>query len=140
MPANKTVQNDGDVEKFLQSVPNEKRRNDARHLMARMEAITGQPPKMWGASLIGFDTYHYKYDSGHEGDFFMTGLSPRKTALTVYVMPGFDDFEDELARLGPHKLGKSCLYLSSLDKVDQDVLEEIIAKSYKFMKDRYKSA
>jgi hypothetical protein len=92
---------------------------------------------MWGSSLVGFGRYHYRYASGREGDFFVTGFSPRKTALTVYVMPGFDDYAEQLDKLGPYKTGKSCLYLKNLDTVDRDVLESIIADSVEVMRTRY---
>ena len=86
---------------------------------------------------MGFGRYHYQYDSGREGDFFITGFSPRKTALTVYIMPGFDRYEERLQRLGPHKTGKSCLYLKNLDAIDRDVLEEIIRDSVSAMRKKY---
>ncbi len=137
MAGNKTVATDGDVETYLDGVDNPKRVADARTVMEIMGRVSGEPPQMWGPSLIGYGTYHYKYDSGREGDFFMTGLSPRKTALTVYIMPGFEPYDDLLSRLGKYKTGKSCLYINKLADVDMDVLEQVIAQSYKDMVAKY---
>ena len=137
MAANKTVETDASVDAFIDSVADETKRRDSRTLIELMQTITGSEPKMWGSSLVGFGQYHYKYASGREGDFFITGFSPRKTALTVYVMPGFDSYDEQLARLGPYKTGKSCLYLKNLDAVDRGVLEEIIADSVAVMRERY---
>jgi hypothetical protein len=125
------------VENFINSVSDEQKRQDSWDMVALMEKITGHPPKMWGNSLVGFGSYHYRYESGREGDFFLTGFSPRKTAFTIYVMPGFSRYEDLMARLGPHKTGKSCLYVKSLQVIDRDVLEELVSDSVAFMKDKY---
>jgi hypothetical protein len=124
MSSNKTVETDSSVENFINTVDKEQKRKDSWNLIALMTKITGAEPKMWGKSLIGFGQYHYKYASGREGDFFITGLSPRKTAFTVYVMPGFGDYEKQMAKLGPQKTGNSCPYLKTLDTVDRNVLEE----------------
>lgn len=137
MSANKTAENDASVEDFINSVDNEQKRQDSRDLVTMMQEITGCKPKMWGASMVGFGSYHYKYDSGREGDMLVTGFSPRKTAMALYVIPGFSDFEEQLARLGPCKTGKSCLYLKNLAAVDRKVLKEIISKSVDIMKSRY---
>lgn len=134
---NKTVETDASVENFINAVDKEQKRKDSRELMALMEKVTGSKAKMWGSSLIGFGQYHYKYESGREGDFFITGFSPRKTALAVYIMPGFDGYKNQLDRLGPHKTGKSCLYLKNLEVVDRDVLEEIVTDSVAEMRKRY---
>ena len=137
MSGNKTVETEASVENFIKSVDNEQKQRDSWDLISMMEEITGCQPKMWGASLVGFGSYHYKYESGREGDMLVTGFSPRKTAMTLYVMPGFEGFEEQLAKLGPYKTGKSCLYLKSLDAVDGDVLKEIISTSVDIMKSRY---
>ena len=137
MAANKTKETDGRVDDFIGAVDDERKRNDSRDLVELMRTITGAEPKMWGSSLVGFGRYHYQYASGREGDFFITGFSPRKTALTVYIMPGFDGYSDQLARLGPHKTGKSCLYLKNLDAIDRDVLEEIVSDSVRCMREKY---
>lgn len=137
MAGNKTVENDASVEAFIYAVDDEKRRDDSRAMIGLMRRVTGCGPKMWGDSLVGFGRYHYRYASGREGDFFLTGFSPRKTAFTVYVMPGFEIFAEQLERLGPHKTGRSCLYLKNLDAVDRDVLEEIITDSVAYMRKKY---
>lgn len=137
MPGNKTVETGSSVDAFIDSVDDERKRSDSRVLMDMMQRITGAEPKMWGSSLVGFGRYHYTYASGREGDFFITGFSPRKTALTVYIMPGFDNYQELLDRLGPYKTGKSCLYLKNLDAIDRAVLEEIIADSVQQMGKKY---
>ena len=137
MSSSKTTETTASVEDFINAVENDQKRKDSQELIAMMRKITGAEPRMWGASLVGFDQYHYKYASGREGDFFITGFSPRKTALTVYIMPGFEDYEEKMARLGPHKTGKSCLYLKNLDAVDRGVLEEIIRDSVEAMRKKY---
>jgi hypothetical protein len=135
--SNKTVEKDDSVENFINAVDNGQKRRDSRDMIALMKEITGSEPRMWGSSLVGFGNYHYKYASGREGDFFITGFSPRKTAFTVYIMPGFDGYGEQLKRLGPHKTGKSCLYLKNLDVIDRGVLEEMIRDSVAVMRERY---
>jgi len=137
MSSNKTVETDSSVENFINAVDNEQKRKDSWDLIALMTEITGSEPKMWGSSLIGFGQYHYKYASGREGDFFITGFSPRKAALTVYIMPGFDGYKVQMEKLGPHKTGKSCLYLRNLNVVDRGVLEEIVRDSVEQMRKKY---
>lgn len=134
---NKTIENDGDVLAFIESVDNEKRKEDAKVLLKLMTEITGFPAKMWGTSLIGFDSYHYKYDSGREGDMLKVGFSPRKSNLAVYIMPGFDRYDELMSRLGKYKTGKSCLYINKLADVDMAVLSELIKKSFQYMTDKY---
>ena len=129
MAQNKTQQNDGDVGAFLESVENEQRRRDARTVLEMMERISGEPPMMWGNSIVGFGSRHVVYDSGRELDWFYIGFSPRKQSLTVYVMDGFADYQTLLAKLGTHTTGKSCLYIKRLEDVDTDVLEELITRS-----------
>ena len=134
----KTVQNDGNVDEFLDAVANPRRREDARRVLELMREVTGEPPKMWGSSIVGFGSYHYRYASGREGDWMITGFSPRKQNLTIYIMPGFSEFADLLGRLGKHKTSKSCLYLNKLDDVDMEVLAELVRESVEVMKARYK--
>ena len=105
-----------------------------------MSAITGLPATMWGPSIVGFGRYDYRYDSGHSGSFFRTGFSPRKANLVIYIMPGYQDFSDLLARLGKHRIGKSCLYVNKLADIDLDVLEEIIRAGLARMEELYPSA
>ena len=138
MSSNKTVETDNSVENFINAVENEQKRKDSWDVIALMSEITGKEPKMWGCSLVGFGQYHYKYESGREGDSFITGFSPRKSALTIYIMPGFKSYEKQMTILGPHKTGKSCLYLKNLEEVDRDVLKEIIRDSVKVMRQKYK--
>jgi hypothetical protein len=123
------------VEEFVDRVPDERRRGDARRLCAMMQEITGEPPVMWGPSIIGFGSYHYRYDSGAEGDSALAGFAPRRQHLVSYLVGGFEDrYRSVLARLGPHQTGKGCLYLRRLDDVDQDVLRELIGRSVRVRK------
>ncbi len=123
------------VDEFLARVPDEQRRQDARRLCAMMQEITGQPPVMWGTSIIGFGTYHYRYASGREGDSALASFSPRRQQLAVYLVGGFETrHQSVLARLGPHKTGKGCLYLKRLDDVDQHALRELINRSVRVRK------
>ena len=117
------------VEEFLATI-DERRAREARVVIQIMEQITGESAVMWGPSVIGFGSVHYKYASGREGDMPLLGFSPRKANLTIYFMEGFDAYEDELSRLGMHKLSKACLYITKLEKVDSVVLTEMIEKSY----------
>jgi hypothetical protein len=118
------------VSEFLAAVPDERRRADAHTLVAIMRGITGEEPVMWGQSIVGFGTYHYRYASGHEGDSPLAAFSPRKQHLVVYLVAGFADrYPSALARLGPHRTGKGCLYLKSLDGIDRAVLGELIERS-----------
>jgi hypothetical protein len=139
MSSNKTVETDASVDAFIDSVEDERKRRDSRELLAMMQDITGSEARMWGSSLVGFGRYHYQYASGREGDFFITGFSPRKTALTLYVMPGLERYAEQLEKLGPYKTGKSCLYLKNLDAVDREVLVEIIRDSVEHMRQKYPS-
>lgn len=130
----KTRKNEGDVYDFIQSVDDPQRRQDSLELIKIMADITGQAPKMWGKSIIGFGSYHYKYDSGQEGDWMATGFSPRKQSLTIYLMSGFDRFEDLLKKLGKHSTSVGCLYIKKLEDVDKSVLKKLIKQSYKYVK------
>ena len=134
---NKTIPNNASVDAFLDAVDNERRRADARTVRTMMERITGWQPKMWGPSIVGFGEYHYRYDSGREGDFLITGFSPRKKALAIYVMPGFTRYDALMGKLGKFKTGRSCLYINKLDDVDLSVLEELIASSVNHMVEKY---
>lgn len=126
MTANKTIPRDDDVEAFLTAIPDEARRADCREVADLMRRITGVEPRIWGKGMVGFGRYHYRYESGREGEWFLTGFAARKKELTVYLLPGLDGFAGILERLGRHRTGKSCLYLRSLDDVDRGVLEELI--------------
>ncbi len=133
----KTKRNEGDVDVYLDAVENPRRREDARRVLDLMREITGEPPKMWGSSIVGFGSYHYTYASGREGDWPVVGFAPRKRNLVLYIMPGFARYESLLARLGKHRTGRSCLYLNKLEDIDPDVLEELVRESVAEMKRRY---
>ncbi|MBC7827197.1 MAG: DUF1801 domain-containing protein [Chitinophagaceae bacterium] len=139
MAEQKTKPTEQSVESFLDKITDETVRDDCSVLIRLMKKITGTPPKMWGPSIVGFGKYHYKYDSGHEGDSCITGFSPRKQNITLYLMGGLADHTDLLKKLGKHKTGKGCLYLKKLDDVDMDILEKLIKQSVEFMKKKYPS-
>ena len=122
MTQNKTVQTDAFVDEFTASIAHIKRRQDALVLVDIFSRVTGYAPKMWGDSIVGFSQYHYRYATGREGDFLAMGFSPHKSNLSIYIMPGYGDFNDTLQNLGNHKLGKSCLYVNKLSDIDLDVL------------------
>lgn len=126
MAANKTVETTQSVGEFLSMVEPERKRQDATELDRIFREVTGFEPRMWGPSIIGYGRYHYRYDTGREGDFLATGFSPRKANLSIYIMPGYADFGEILARIGKHKKGKSCLYVNKLDDIDTGVLAELI--------------
>ena len=139
MNANKTQAMSTSVSEFLDRVPDPKRREDACSLCELMERVTGEKATMWGPSIIGFGSYHYRYDSGREGDAPVAGFSPRAKELVVYLYCYGEWSEPLLAPLGKHKAGKACLYIKSLADVDQDVLAELIARSAKAVRERYSS-
>ena len=125
----KTKKTDDSVEAFLNSLEHDKRREDAFKVLELMKEVTGEEPKMWGGSIVGFGDYHYKYESGREGDWFLTGFSPRKQNLSLYIMAGFDKYDDLLSKLGKYKTGKSCLYINKLEDVDLPTLKQLVKKS-----------
>ena len=131
----KTKQTDESVMEFLNGVPDEKKRQDSFAILELMTEVTGSEPRMWGESIVGFGSYHYRYASGREGDWFVTGFSPRKQNLTLYIMAGFDNYDQLLQNLGKHKTGKSCLYIKRLEDVDLDTLRELVSQSVQHMKE-----
>jgi Domain of unknown function (DU1801) len=135
--ANKTVQTVVDPADFIASVQDASQRADAHRLVAIMEKHSGHPPKMWGPSIIGFGQYHYRYESGREGDMCRIGFSPRKGQTVIYLLDGYQDHGPQLARLGKHKIGKSCLYIKRLSDIHETVLEEMITGSLAYMASRY---
>ena len=137
MAENKTKPTAEDVRRFLDAVPDERRRADARAVCELMQRVTGEPPIMWGPSIVGFGSYHYRYESGREGDAPLAGFSPRAKELVVYLDCDVAADDALLASLGPHKIGKSCLYLKRLADVDQDVLRELIVRSMAAARARY---
>ena len=138
---NKTKQTSVSPEKFIASVEHSQRREDSLILLDFFSRVTGMKSKMWGSSIIGFGHYHYKYASGREGEHLVTGFSPRKSALTVYVMPGFshDNLTAQMARLGKHKTGRSCICINNLSDVDMDVLEVIVRQGVEYMQAKYQT-
>lgn len=127
----KTRVNDASVEDFIDKVEDDTKRQDSFKLLEIYTRLTGEPPRMWGSSIIGFGQYHYKSErSRQEGDWPLAGFSPRKQNLTLYVMPGLVDYDDLLKDLGKHKTSKACLYINKLTDVDMNVLEKIVKKSY----------
>ena len=134
----KTKLNDDSVDDFLNAVEDEEKRADSYRLLEMMAEISGEPAKMWGEAIVGFGTYHYVYASGREGDWMLTGFSPRKANISLYLMAGFDELGDELSTLGKHKSSKGCLYVKKLSDIDEKVLRKMIKKSIVIMKKRYK--
>jgi hypothetical protein len=125
----KTKLNDASVDEFIDNITDEQRRADCRAALKLMKKVTGAKPKMWGATIVGFGSYHYKYASGREGDWFQVGFSPRKQNLTLYIMDGFAKYDELMAKLGKHKTGKSCLYVNKFADIDLAVLRELIEAS-----------
>ena len=136
----KTKPNPASAKAFLQAVPEERKRADSFAILDLMKKVTGEAPVMWGDSIVGFGSYHYKYASGREADWMLTGFSPRKQRLTLYIMSGFDAYDGLLEKLGKYKTGKSCLYIKKLEDVDMNVLEELIRQSVEHMKQTNPSA
>ncbi len=140
MSGNKTVETNASVADFINAVDDPIRRADCRKVAAMMRKATGKRAKMWGTSIVGFGRYHYRYASGREGEFMLTGFSPRKRDLTLYIMPGFSGYPTLMKKLGKFKTGKSCLYIRSLDDVDEAVLQQLIDASVGHMREKYETA
>jgi hypothetical protein len=139
MTENKTIPNDQDVEQFLNSIADERKRKDSFTILELMKQVTGMEPRMWGSSIVGFGSYHYKYASGREGDTIIAGFSPRKQNLTIYNMGGFERDDDLFKKLGKHTTGKGCLYIKRLDDVDLPTLKSLIEESFKHIKQKAKT-
>lgn len=137
MAEQKTRENDQSVEQFLNGVADEKKRQDCFVILSLMQQITGFPPRMWGDSIVGFGSIHYKYATGHEGDMALTGFSPRSQNLTIYIQMGFERYTDLMAKLGKYKTGKSCLYIKTVADIDLKVLGKLIERSVKEVQDYY---
>ncbi len=131
---NKTQETDVSVETFLNGIEDEQCRKDCQAVARLMQQVTKQKPKLWGNSIVGFGKYHYKYASGREGDSMLTGFTPRKKNLTLYITAGFEEYDNLLKKLGKHKTGKVCLYINRLSQVDTTVLKQLIQKSVEHMK------
>ena len=136
----KTVENDASVEDYLNSVENVRRREDAKRVASMMQEISGETPKMWGDSIVGFGNYTYRRSDGSEHQWMLTAVAPRKAALTLYIMPGFKSYGDLLDKLGKHRRSVGCLYITRLDNVDFDVLTELVRRSISDMRTTYPSA
>ncbi len=130
----KTKKNSADVAAFVAGIENDQRRRDAEIVLKMMKGITRAEPAMWGDSIVGFGSYHYVYESGREGDWFLTGFSPRKQALTLYIMAGFSRYGELMEKLGSYKTGKACLYIKKMEDVDQKILRELITESVRHLK------
>jgi len=137
MAENKTKPTVQKVSDFIAGIEDKQKRADCRELMKLMSGITGNRAKMWGASIVGYGKYHYKYESGREGDFFLTGFSPRKQALTLYIVSGFSINPELMEKLGKYKTGKSCLYVKKLDDIDRAVLAQLVEESVAYMREKY---
>lgn len=132
----KTKKNNKNVLSFLEGVEHKKRREDSLTLYSMINKTIGIKPSMWGDSIVGYGSYHYKTRSGQEGDWFITGFSPRKQSMTVYILPGLQKFESQLERLGKHKQGKGCIYINKLEDVDTNVLMEIVQSAFDDLKEQ----
>jgi len=139
MGENRTRPTGAGVNAFMNAIGDSGMRTDANKVAAMMRRATGKRATMWGPSIVGYGSYHYRYESGREGDFLITGFSPRKHALTVYIMPGFDHFGHLMSRLGNYRIGNSCLYIKRLADVDETVLERLILESVKYMRAHYET-
>lgn len=137
MAKNKTAETKASVKGFLEAVADETKRKDSFRIIELMKDQTGFEPKMWGPSIVGFGSYHYKYDSGHEGDAPLAGFSPRKDSLVIYIATSFDQRKELLQQLGKHKSSKSCVYIKKLDDVDLKVLMKLVTLSMKQVKKMY---
>ena len=137
MAANKTRSTKLSVAAFIEAIPDATKRGDAKTLVKLMRRATGEQPKMWGTSIIGFGSYHYIYDSGREGDMPLVAFSPRKPAIVLYNLKVSKDCETLLSKLGKHTTGKGCLYLKKLAEVDERVLDALILKSVAAIRERY---
>ena len=133
----KTKSSNESVTEFLDNLGDSKRKEDCKIIMEVMENVTGEKPRMWGSSIVGFGTYHYKYPSGHEGDWFKTGFSPRKQNLTLYIMSGFEEYDNLMSKLGKYKNGKSCIYIKQIEDIDLEILKQLIAESIIMLDNRY---
>jgi len=129
----KTKPNDGDVDAFLSGIEDERRREDSLAVLDLMKRVTGEEPRMWGDSMVGFGSYRYRYASGREGEWFTAGFSPRKQALTLYIMSGTSKHDELFAKLGKYTTGKGCLYIKTLEDVDLAVLERLVAASVAYV-------
>jgi len=134
---NKTQKTEVSVNEYLMQIEDEEKRADCFRIRDMMERIVGAPAKMWGTSIVGFGDYHYKYDSGREGDFMRSGFAARKANIVLYIMAGFSEYETLLEKMGKYKNGKSCLYIKRMSDIDESILEELVTKSVAYMAEKY---
>lgn len=133
----KTKKNDASVQQYLDAIDDSQRKSDCLKIHKLMQNVSGYEGSMWGDSMVGYGSYHYKYESGCEGDWFLVGFANRKKSISIYIMSGFSRYDDLLANLGKHKTGKSCLYINKLDDIDEEILKELIESSIKFIQQKY---
>ncbi|MBQ4820293.1 DUF1801 domain-containing protein [Aquimarina sp. MMG016] len=126
-----------DIEEYLNDIKNDQRKQDCQTLLDLMKKVSKEEPRIWRNSIVGFGSYHYRYESGTEGDWLLTGFSSRSQNISIYIMAGFDRYEEFLSKLGKHKIGKSCLYVKQLSDIDMNVLESMINDSYHYAADKY---
>lgn len=129
--------NDASVQQYLDAIDDPQRKNDCLEIHKLMQNVSGHEGSMWGDSMVGYGSYHYKYESGREGDWFLAGFANRKQSISIYIMSGFSRSDDLLANLGKHKTGKSCLYINKLDDIDEEILKEMIQSSIEFIQQKY---
>lgn len=134
----KTKETNQSVVDFIEQIDHDRKKKEAYTLLDIFKEVSGEEPRMWGPSIIGYGKYRYVYESGREGEWMLTGFSPRKAKHSLYIMSGFDRFDELMNQLGKHKTGKSCLYVNKLDDIDLEVLKELIAASIEAVKERYK--
>lgn len=137
MAKNKTTETENSVTDFISLVENEVKRNDSFKIIEIFKNLTGFEPKMWGPSIIGFGSYHYKYESGHEGDAPLAGFSPRKEAIVLYFSSSYEKREELLEKLGKHKSSKACVYIKKMEDIDIEILKEMITRSVRHVKSIY---
>ncbi|MEO0330526.1 MAG: DUF1801 domain-containing protein [Bacteroidota bacterium] len=138
MTSLKTQPYDRDISEFLSKVEEPQKREDCFTLLELMKEETGEEPQYWHNNMVGFGQYHYRYATGTEGDWFLTGFSPRKQSLTIYIMAGFERYDELMTNLGKYKTGKSCLYVKRLSDIDQKILRELVSESVAYLRDKYK--
>ena len=137
MAKNKTTETTNSVIDYVNAVENERQRNDSFQLLEIMQDISGHEPKMWGPSIIGFGSYHYRYNSGHEGDAPLIGFSPRKAATSLYVFTGLEQHQHLLDGLGKYKMGKACIYIKKLSDINEQILRTVMEETINFLKLKY---
>jgi hypothetical protein len=133
----KTKKNDASVEAYLNAIDDTQRKKDCQEIHELMQKVTGHEGSMWGDSIVGYGSYHYKYESGREGDWMQVGFSNRKQSISVYIMSGFSKYDGLLSKLGKHKTGKSCLYINKMEDIDEQILEEMIRTSVEYIQQKY---